>query len=332
MATDFYTIGPLSIDYLLTADGILHPAQLGGGAVYSAVGARFITDSVSIISTVNTTFPRHHLEDLQQFGISTQGIMTQDSSKTPTIFSAFNSDFEREEVRPTAKYQELAKPIPKAFLSDGPAHNKRDHRWDLDCAPAALPAAIAHCDAVHFAGVSHRTIKRFGRFVKQLRKPIVSFDPPSSLMKRDFEAELKLALHDVDIFLASERQCREFFRPEVPSLWQMAHTFARMGPNTVVIKRGEHGQALFSSNQSNKWFMPAYPTQPVDLTGAGHTFAGAFTAAFARDDGDILRAAASASAAGSIAVEGVGYSFPLDSAPGLFQARRDRILEGVYQA
>jgi len=48
-----------------------------------------------------------------------------------------------------------------------------------------------------------------------------------------------------------------------------------MGPEYVVIKKGEHGALLF--NKSEVFFAPALPLEEVfDPTGAGDTFAGGF--------------------------------------------------------
>ena len=49
----------------------------------------------------------------------------------------------------------------------------------------------------------------------------------------------------------------------------------QMGPEYVVIKKGEHGALLF--NAANVFFAPALPLESVfDPTGAGDTFAGGF--------------------------------------------------------
>ena len=48
-----------------------------------------------------------------------------------------------------------------------------------------------------------------------------------------------------------------------------------MGPENVIIKKGEHGALLFS--KGNIFFAPALPLESVfDPTGAGDTFAGGF--------------------------------------------------------
>src|SRR5690606_34334781 len=65
------------------------------------------------------------------------------------------------------------------------------------------------------------------------------------------------------------------------SLVKAARKIIRMGPRTLVIKKGEHGALLF---QENKVFSaPALPLEEVfDPTGAGDVFAGGFTGYLAR--------------------------------------------------
>jgi sugar/nucleoside kinase (ribokinase family) len=54
-----------------------------------------------------------------------------------------------------------------------------------------------------------------------------------------------------------------------------------MGPQYLIIKKGEHGALLF--HQDNVFFAPALPLEDVfDPTGAGDTFAGGFIGHIAR--------------------------------------------------
>ena len=56
-----------------------------------------------------------------------------------------------------------------------------------------------------------------------------------------------------------------------------------MGPEYVVIKKGEHGALLFHDHQI--FFAPALPLEEVfDPTGAGDTFAGGFAAYLAKKE------------------------------------------------
>ena len=60
------------------------------------------------------------------------------------------------------------------------------------------------------------------------------------------------------------------------SLVKAAKKIMDMGPEYIVIKKGEHGALLFGND--DVFFAPAMPLREVfDPTGAGDTFAGGFT-------------------------------------------------------
>lgn len=76
-------------------------------------------------------------------------------------------------------------------------------------------------------------------------------------------------------------------------LLQAGRAIQKMGPRTVILKKGEHGALLFHDDAL--FFAPAFPLGGfVDPTGAGDTFAGGFMGSLARDgvvDGASLRRA-----------------------------------------
>jgi sugar/nucleoside kinase (ribokinase family) len=62
-----------------------------------------------------------------------------------------------------------------------------------------------------------------------------------------------------------------------------AQVIREMGPEYVVVKRGEYGALLFTGREV--FFAPAYPLESVyDPTGAGDTFAGGLLGYIARSD------------------------------------------------
>ena len=83
-----------------------------------------------------------------------------------------------------------------------------------------------------------------------------------------------------------------------------AESLLKMGPETVVIKKGSKGAELFSLKEHIE--VGAYPVKNVvDPTGAGDVFAGAFTASIAgKESNEIALLQASASA--SISIESFG--------------------------
>lgn len=95
------------------------------------------------------------------------------------------------------------------------------------------------------------------------------------------------------------------------SVVRAARQVLRMGPETVIVKRGEHGALMFHGDEI--FFAPAYPLEEVrDPTGAGDTFAGGMMGWIAsRDDAGsetMRQALVAGSLFASFCVEGLGLS------------------------
>ena len=86
-------------------------------------------------------------------------------------------------------------------------------------------------------------------------------------------AELRETLKHVDILTINDDETRQL-TSEHNLLLAAKHIF-KMGPSTLIIKRGEHGAIMVHKNFL--FSVPAYPLeQVIDPTGAGDTFAGGF--------------------------------------------------------
>ena len=60
---------------------------------------------------------------------------------------------------------------------------------------------------------------------------------------------------------------------------QVAHKLLEFGPGTVIVTNGEQGCFVATGDES--YHVPAFVITPVDTTGAGDTFHGAFIAGLA---------------------------------------------------
>src|SRR5256714_1317107 len=75
----------------------------------------------------------------------------------------------------------------------------------------------------------------------------------------------------VDVMIINDAEVRQLV--DEPNLIRAAHKILGMGPNALIVKRGEYGAALFTPD--SYFAIPAYPLESVfDPTGAGDTFAG----------------------------------------------------------
>ena len=115
-------------------------------------------------------------------------------------------------------------------------------------------------------------------------------------------------VRSVDVLMMDEHEVRQFAAPHVGSVnvLKAARFILGMGPQVVIVKRGEHGVIQFTGEAI--FAAPAYPLETVvDPTGAGDAFAGGFMGYLAAIDdpspGVFRQATVLGSVMGSFAVE-----------------------------
>ena len=85
--------------------------------------------------------------------------------------------------------------------------------------------------------------------------------------------QLKELLGRVNILIINDSEARQL--SEEPVMARAARKIMDMGPEFLIVKRGEYGALLFS--REDLFFAPSYMLEQVlDPTGAGDTFAGGF--------------------------------------------------------
>jgi sugar/nucleoside kinase (ribokinase family) len=93
--------------------------------------------------------------------------------------------------------------------------------------------------------------------------------------------DLKKVLARVDCIILNDSEAK--LLTGETNLRKAARIISELGPDTIVIKKGEHGAMLFSPDNS-VFSIPALPLEEViDPTGAGDSFAGGFMGYIARE-------------------------------------------------
>jgi sugar/nucleoside kinase (ribokinase family) len=140
--------------------------------------------------------------------------------------------------------------------------------------------------------------------LEQVRRPrFVACDSMNYWIEGKRETLLEL-LGRVDLLLVNDSEARELAKDH--NLSRAARWIQSRGPRYVIIKKGEHGAALFTP--TGVFFAPGYPLEEVfDPTGAGDAFAGGLMGFLAQngrlEEADLRRAVVYGSAMGSFAVE-----------------------------
>jgi sugar/nucleoside kinase (ribokinase family) len=126
--------------------------------------------------------------------------------------------------------------------------------------------------------------------------------------------ELAKTLEVLDVLILNDSEARLLAKE--PSLIKAAKLIRSMGPQTVIIKKGEHGALLVT--KETIFTAPAYPLESIyDPTGAGDSFAGGFIGWLAKtenlSDENLKRAVVYGSALASFCVQ----RFSVDGLRGL---------------
>jgi sugar/nucleoside kinase (ribokinase family) len=151
-----------------------------------------------------------------------------------------------------------------------------------------LPPAYRNSEFLFLGNIDPALQREVLEQVESVR--LVAADTMNYWMTHTRESLLQ-TIQGVDALLINDSEARQL--AGVPNLLQAAELIRALGPDTVVIKKGEHGALLFAGEEH--FAAPAFLLGMVrDPTGAGDAFAGGFVghlAASGRLDGAVLRQA-----------------------------------------
>jgi sugar/nucleoside kinase (ribokinase family) len=138
------------------------------------------------------------------------------------------------------------------------------------------------------------------------RPKLAALDTMNYWIERS-NAELRETLKHVDILMINDSETRQLSNEH--NLLRAAKHIFKMGPSTLVVKRGEHGAMMV--DKRGVFCVPAFPLEePHDPTGAGDSFAGGFMGYLAgcgdKSDASLRRAMVYGSVLGSFTVEKFG--------------------------
>jgi sugar/nucleoside kinase (ribokinase family) len=214
---------------------------LGGSASYACAAASFFAP-VGMVGVVGTDFPQRYRRLYRSFGINLDGLQSL-PGKTFRWTGIYEKNMD---VRRTV-CTELN--VFASFQPDLPPAYRR--------APFLFLANIAPDLQLHV--------------LSQIERPRFVMADTMDLWINTARDRLKEVIRHVDLLTLNESEAHHLTGKA--GLVKAAIRLLGMGPKYVLIKKGEHGSALFSD--SGVFLLPAYPLLDVkDPTGAGDSFAG----------------------------------------------------------
>ena len=134
----------------------------------------------------------------------------------------------------------------------------------------------------------------------------------------------------INLFVINDTEAEEL--TEENNIILAGNKLRKMGPDSVIIKKGEHGAILF--HEDGLFALPAYPvTELRDPTGAGDSFAGALIGRMASknstDFKSIKEAMLYATSTASLTVEAFGCDRLESAGAAEIQQRVDSLLNVI---
>jgi len=244
--------GSIAIDTVKTPYGISENC-LGGSAAYFAMAASFFCP-VRLVGAVGSDCPFDLAKIFAGRDVDLSGLEIRQHSKT---------------FRWTGSYLENM-------------DDRRTDRLELNVlaeAPPKVPAAFRNSEYVFLANTAPNLQHEL---LEQIENPVfVAADTMDCWIAEQLE-DLKALLKRVDCLIINEDEARMLAGEQ--NLIKAAENILRLGPSSIVIKKGESGSITCNAN-AEMFILPGYPAQNVkDPTGAGDSFAGALLGYMAQTD------------------------------------------------
>ena len=273
------TVGSVAFDAIESPFGKTDKI-VGGAGTFITLASSFFVKEQGIISVVGDDFPASTVENMKAKGIDIQGIQIKAGEKTFFWSGRYHNDMNSRDTLVT----EL---------------NVLEHFNPI------VPQAFQGADYLMLGNLSPQ-VQRMVIERMEKRPKLIAMDTMNFWMDIALE-ELKKTMALVDVLIINDEEARQL--SGVYSLVKAAKVIRAMGPQIVIIKKGEHGALLF--HEENMFFAPALPLEDVfDPTGAGDTFAGGFMGYIAATDDfsfeNMKRAIIAGSALASFCVEKFG--------------------------
>lgn len=249
------TVGSMAFDALETPFGKVDRI-IGGAATYVAWAASNFYQPIKLVSIVGGDFPQEEFDQLNARGVEVEAVEVVKDEKSFFWSGRYHMDMNTRDTLVT-ELNVLGHFEPKVPES----YQDCEYLMLGNLAPAVQQSVIAQL---------------------KNRPKLIAMDTMNFWMDVALD-DLKATIKMVDVLIINDSEARQLSGEY--ALVKAAKTIMAMGPQFLVIKKGEHGALLF--HEDRIFSAPALPLEVVfDPTGAGDTFAGGFIGHIART-GDV---------------------------------------------
>lgn len=281
-----YFLGELTLDTIKYANGVVYENIMGGAALYSTCGAAIWNDSTNnIVTTIGDGYPVDLFEEIcNKIKINTNHT---ERKNIPCIKLDIPYDEAQEH---------------KFILKDG-SGSYDDLCPDITC--------IRHIDAQSSIHIATMPLFKQLQYILSLQNAkYISLDPSIDDIRFEYISAWKLLLSKLDFFLVSNIEMERFvsvcFGGEKISDKLVFKFMEHFLIKNLVLKLGEKGAKLYTF-EKKVFSVSSTAENPLDVTGAGDSFAGGFLYAVDKFN-DPVRAMKYASISSGLIVKKIGVT------------------------
>lgn len=238
-------VGSIALDYIETPLDKIDNV-LGGSTTFIALAASYFSKPVGIVGVVGDDFNEQHVSMLKDYSVDLEGLQIVKGEKTFRYGCRYLDDLNTRE----SLYTEL-----NVFEKFDPVlpDSYKDNEY----------VVLGNIDPVLQMKV-----------LNQLTSPKLIVCDTMNFWIDGMKDELLKVIPKVDVLIINDSEAKQLSGES--NLIKAAKVIREIGPKHLIIKKGEHGALLFYDDKI--FSAPAYPMHEiVDPTGAGDSFAGAFT-------------------------------------------------------
>ena len=235
--------GTVAFDEIETSKGSSGKV-IGGAGTYIALASSLFSNRLAIVSIIGDDFPKNEIKFLNDRGVNTDMVQIIAGEKT--------------------------------FYWKGKYHENMIGRdtlvTELNVLEKFNPKVNSEFSGseIILLGNLHPAVQN--SVINQSTNPdrFIILDTMNFWMDNALD-ELENVIRKVNLIIINDEEAEQF--TSETNIFTAGEKILKMGPQKVIIKKGEHGSVYFDNFQ--KYILPAYPvTSLVDPTGAGDSFAG----------------------------------------------------------
>ena len=288
-------VGSVAYDGIETPFGKVDKVP-GGSATYASLSASYFYNPVRLVGVVGKDFAQSDIDAFKNRKVDTEGLQIDKSGNTFFWQGRYHENFQQRDTLDTQL---------NVFANFDPI----------------LPEQYKESEYICLANIQPDLQQKV---LDQVENPKMIIMDTMNLWIDNALDDLKKTLKNVHLLVINDEEAQQLSGDN--NLMNAAKIIRDMGPDSLIIKKGEHGALLFSDEDF--FSAPAFPvTQLYDPTGAGDTFLGGMQGWLAQTDdlsvSNIRRAMIYGTVMASFCVEEFG--------PGRLQNLTDKEISERYE-